>query len=161
MVNSSKRDVTLLLHNIRSEHNVGSIFRTADAAGISKIYLSGYTPTPVDRFARPTKGIAKVALGAEKSIPWEYKKSALVLLKLLKKEGFFVIALEQDARALDYKKIQLKEKSVIILGEEVSGISKKLLDLADQIAVIPMRGKKESLNVSVAAGIALFRMLGI
>ncbi len=149
----------LILPDIRSEHNVGSLFRTADAAGIAKIYLCGYTPAPTDRFGRPVKGIVKTALGAEK-MPWDKKASALTLIRTLKKEGFQIIAIEQDPRSVDYKKIRLGKKVAFILGEEVKGLPKKLLDAADVIAEIPMRGEKESLNVSVAGGIALFRILG-
>ncbi len=156
-----KRETALILHNIRSEHNVGSLFRTADAAGISKIYLCGYTPAPLDRFGRPASGIAKTALGAELSIPWEKKVSTLAIIRSLHKDGFQIIAIEQDPRAVDYKKAKLKKKTAFLLGEEVKGILKKILDAADVIAEIPMRGKKESLNVSVAGGIAIFRMLKI
>ncbi|HYC34225.1 MAG TPA: TrmH family RNA methyltransferase [Candidatus Paceibacterota bacterium] len=151
----------LLLHNIRSNHNVGSIFRTADAAGISKIYLTGYSAAPLDRFKREVKEISKTALGAEKNIPWEQCKSALTLIKNLKKDGFKIIAIEQDKRAKDYKKIKPNKKTVFVLGNEINGLEKKVLDLCDEIAEIPMKGQKESLNVSVSAGIALFRILNI
>lgn len=153
--------VVLILHNIRSNHNVGSIFRTSDATGVSKIYLTGYSATPLDRFGREVKEISKTALGAEKSIPSEQAKSVSVLIKKLKKDGFEIIAIEQDEKSIDYKKIKLGNKTAFILGNEVDGIEKKVLNLCDKIAEIPMKGKKESLNVSVSAGIVLFRMLNI
>lgn len=151
----------LILHDIRSSENVGAMFRTADAAGISKIYLTGYTPDPVDRFGRDRKDIAKSALGAEKMIAWEHVESVEILLKKLREEDFFIIAIEQDETSQDYKKIMLSGKTVFIMGNEVQGIPKEILTMCDAIAEIPMKGKKESLNVSVALGVALFRMLGI
>lgn len=151
----------LILENIRSAQNVGALFRTADAAGVSKIYLVGYTPDPVDRFLRPRSDIAKAALGAEKTIPWEHAKTISPLLKKLAKDGFQIISIEQSETSLDYKKIKTTEKVAFILGNEVDGVSKTALANSHHIAEIPMKGEKESLNVSVAGGIALFRMLGI
>ena len=149
----------LVLENIRSAQNVGALFRTADAAGISKLYLVGYTPDPVDRFDRPRSDVAKAALGAEKTIPWEHTKTISPLLKKLKKEGFQIISIEQSSTSVDYKKVKTKNTVAFILGNEVDGVSKQALVLSDVVAEIPMGGKKESLNVSVAGGIALFRML--
>jgi tRNA G18 (ribose-2'-O)-methylase SpoU len=153
--------VHLLLHDMRSVHNVGSIFRTADSAGIDKIILSGTTPAPLDRFNRPRTDIAKVALGAEKTVVWEYRKTFSPIIKKYKKENFQIIALEQADNSIDYKKVKITRPTLIILGNEPYGISKSLLKHADVIAEIPMKGKKESLNVSVAAGIFLFRLLNI
>jgi len=155
------KSVVLILHNVRSNHNVGSIFRTADAVGVNKIYLTGYSATPLDRFGREVKEISKTALGAEKSIPSEQAKSVSVLIKKLKKDGFEIIAIEQDKDSIDYKKIKLGNKTAFILGNEVDGIEKKVLNLCDKIAEIPMKGEKESLNVSVSAGVALFRILNV
>ncbi len=155
------RDCRVILHDIRSTHNVGSIFRTSDAAGISKIYISGYTPAPTDQFNRKRKDIAKTALGAEDSVLWEKVKDVKKLIFDLKKQGFQIIAVEQNKKSVDYKKVKLGEKSVIIVGNEVEGVAKNILSLCDVVAEIPMQGKKESLNVSVAFGVALFRMLGI
>ena len=150
----------LVLHNIRSVHNVGSIFRTSDAAGVSSLYLSGYTPAPIDRFGRERKDLAKVALGAEKTIPWQQTKTLAAALKKLKKEGFYIVAVEQDKRSTPLFSYKPKtEKIVLVLGNEVRGISKASLKLVDDIIEIPMKGKKESLNVSVAAGIALFSLV--
>ncbi len=164
------REIFLILHNIRSVYNVGSIFRTADAVAITMVYLTGYTPMPVDRFGRVRKDFSKVSLGAEKSIPWEARKSIRTLLKELKVSGVKIIAIEQDTNAIDYKKVNPRTKhlfgagvkartlAALIVGNEVGGISKDVLKLCDVIAEIPMRGRKESLNVSVAAGIVLFRL---
>jgi tRNA G18 (ribose-2'-O)-methylase SpoU len=156
--NSLRDEVYLILHNIRSAHNVGAIFRTADAIGVAKIYLTGYTPAPLDRFGSPRKDIAKSALGAEKVVPWEQSASPSMLVKKLKKEKVFVAGLEQSARSQDYKKFRAPGRIALILGNEVLGISKPLQALCDALVEIPMRGGKESLNVSVAAGIALFRL---
>lgn len=152
---------SLLLHNIRSTHNVGAIFRTADAVGVSKVYLSGITPAPVDRFGRTRSDIAKAALGAEKTVAWESVAGVDVpkLIKKLKKEKVKIIALEQNSVSTDYRKIKTREKNMIILGNEVGGIEKEILELCDEIAEIPMLGQKESLNVSVAAGVILYSLL--
>ena len=149
----------LIIHNIRSVVNVGAMFRTADAVGIDKIYLTGYTPTPLDRFGRKRRDLVKSALGAEEFVPWEHKKNISILITKLKKEGFYIFGLEQDEKSVDYRKIKLKNKNAFIMGTEVSGISKNVLEKCDVIAEIPMKGKKESLNVSVACGILLFRIL--
>lgn len=151
----------LILDNIRSRHNVGSIFRTADCAGISKIYLCGTTPTPLDKYGREVKEIAKTALGAEKSVEWQYAKTTLSAVKKLKKGGYQIIAVEQTRDSVDYKKVKSKFPVAFVVGNEVEGVSKSILKLCDVIAEIRMHGSKESLNVSVATGIALFRMLKI
>ena len=158
-----RRETIVVLDNIRSTFNVGSIFRTADALGISKLILCGTTPTPKDRFGREREDIAKVSLGAEKNVDWEYFAKTLWVIKKLKKEGYKIIMIEQSAKSVDYKKVKLtkKDKVAFVLGTEVEGISKALLKLADLIAEIPMLGSKESLNVSVAFGVALFRILGV
>ena len=155
-----KKEVYVLLHNIRSTHNVGSIFRTADALGITKIYLSGFTPTPIDKFGRNRKDIAKVALGAEKSLDWEYLGSPEKTIKDLKKTGVMVVGIEQAKDSVDYKKIKINQPSLFVVGNEVDGVEKNILKLCDVVAEIPMMGEKESLNVSVAFGVALFRILG-
>jgi 23S rRNA (guanosine2251-2'-O)-methyltransferase len=150
------KEVAVLLHNVRSTHNVGSIFRTADAAGVSKIFLTGYTPTPIDRFNQVRPDIAKTALGAEKFVPWEYSKSPASTLKRLRKEGWTIVGVEQDKHSQDFRKFKAKGKTLLIFGNEVLGISKSLRDACDVLIEIPMHGKKESLNVSVSAGIVLF-----
>ena len=159
---SNKRPVSgsfdLILDNIRSVHNVGSIFRTAETAGVSKLYLIGTTPTPLDRFNRKREDLAKVALGAEDLVPWEYCTNGIALIKKLKKDGYKIIALEQAPNSIDYKKAKATNKTALILGNEVDGVSKALLKLSDEIAEIPMKGEKESLNVSVAAGVMMFEL---
>lgn len=150
----------IVLDNIRSLFNVGSIFRTADAVGVEKIYLCGITPEPVDRFGRIRPQLGKVALGAEKTVAWEYNKSTANVLCDLKKQKFKIFAVELDKRSTPYFKVDIKksdlEKIVLVFGNEVDGISKNILKKADKILEIPMAGKKESLNVSVSAGIVLF-----
>jgi len=159
VIRATTKEASLLLHNVRSAHNVGAIFRTADAAGIAKIYLSGYTPTPLDRFGRARPDVAKAALGAETHLPWEQISSPATFLKKKKQEGIFTVAIEQDASAVDYRKLTVRFPVLFVLGNEVRGLSPSLRNLCDMIAEIPMYGKKESLNVSVSAGVALFRIL--
>lgn len=146
----------LLLHNIRSAHNVGSIFRTADAAGVAKLFLSGYTPRPTDRFGRVQKEIAKTALGAQNFVTWEYAKTPDAFIKKLRAEGFRIVGIEQDARARDYRSFTPKQPALFLVGNEVRGLSPALRRACDELLEIPMRGRKESLNVAVAAGIVLF-----
>jgi len=111
--------VSLILHNIRSVHNVGSIFRTADGAGVEKMYLSSITPSPVDRLGRDRSDVAKVALGAEKTVSYEMYESLEDLINELKKEGFEIVALEQSSRSVNYKKYKPEGKTALILGNEV------------------------------------------
>lgn len=155
----SMQETAVLLHNVRSAHNVGAIFRTADAAGVSHMYLTGYTPTPRDRFERAQKDIAKTALGAETYLAWEYAKSPGALLKRLQKEGWTIVGVEQDPRAKDYSLIRANRRTVFVFGNEVRGLSKSIRSMCDELIEIPMHGKKESLNVSVAVGIILFSAL--
>jgi tRNA G18 (ribose-2'-O)-methylase SpoU len=158
-----KREICLFLDNIRSVHNVGSIFRTAETLGISKIYCIGTTPRPHDRFGNKRPDFAKVALGAENNVAWEYLEEGISTLNKLKKGGAKIVALEQSPKSIDYKHVTLgsfsKNKVVIILGNEVEGVTKEILELVDVIAEIPLHGEKESLNVSVSAGIFLYRLL--
>lgn len=149
----------LILPDIRSAHNVGSIFRTADAVGVSQVYLCGYTPRPIDKFGRAQKEIAKTALGGEKTIPWVYEKSLSKVITSLKKDGFTIAAIEQSETSVDYKKFKVPEKIALIVGNEVKGLPKSVLDKCDVTIEIPMKGEKESLNVGVAAGVVLFRVL--
>ena len=140
--NHSKTNI-LILHNIRSVENVGAMFRTADAAGINKIYLTGYTSAPLDRFGRKRKDLAKSALGAEEFVAWEQQKNILALITKLKKDNFQIIGIEQDEKSTDYKRAKLKSKNAFIVGTEVTGIPKNILKNCDLIAEIPMKGKKE------------------
>ena len=157
-----KSQTILILDNIRSVQNVGAIFRTADAVGIKIIYLTGYTPTPMDRFNRIRNDITKSALGAEKTVLWEQIKNISIIINKLKNEGYFIVALEQNTQSVNYKKIKKfagKKPIALIVGNEVDGILPKTLSKADIIMEIPMYGKKESLNVSVATGIALYGIM--
>ena len=159
------REIVAIIHNVRSLHNVGSIFRTADAAGVSKIYLCGITPAPFDCLGKARPQIAKVALGAEKTMPWEAVRSPRAISKFLeklKKEGYKILAVEQSKNSIPYYKFKnqkSKIKIAVIVGNEVNGLPKNILKNADKILEIPMKGRKESLNVSVAFGIALFGLL--
>lgn len=151
--------VILIIHNVRSAYNIGSLFRTADGAGVSKIYLSGVSPFPIDRFGRARKDIAKVALGAEKTVPWEKVLWLPTRISSLKKDGYHVIALEQSPQSRDYRSIKPKGKFALIVGSETEGLPQSILRVCDEVIEIPMHGKKESLNVSVATGIALYELL--
>lgn len=146
------------LHNIRSVHNVGSIFRTADAVGIHHIYLSGYTPLPIDRFGRNRNDMNKIALGAEQSVSWSQLNNIPEDIIELKNDGAELVYVEQDNNSIPFNNFTSKNKTEIILamGEETKGFSAELLPYADTIIEIPMRGEKESLNVSVAFGIAAY-----
>ena len=183
-----------ILYNIRSLHNVGSIFRTADAAGFEKIYLCGITPSPYDIFGKPRQSLIKVSLGAEKYLKWEKigpAKLALAaritanLLKNLKKEGYEILAIEQSKNSVPYfqymrskttntsestnrfqaanlskpKSQKQKKKQALIVGNEIKGLPPSILKMADKTLEIPMFGKKESLNVSVAFGIVAFSLI--
>lgn len=150
-------DTRILLHDIRSVHNAGAIFRTADAIGATKIYLTGYTPAPLDRFGQPRQDFAKCALGSEKTVAWEQAVDPVALIKSLKAEGFTIIAVEQGKGSVDYKNVTPGEKTLVIFGNETEGVSPEILARAGVLAEIPMRGLKESLNVSVSAGIVLYR----
>ncbi len=171
-----------ILHNIRSLHNVGSIFRTADAAGIEKLYLCGITPEPVDRFGKIRPQLAKVALGAEKTVPWERCASTSRLIDKLKNPpaggGYKILAVEQSQKSIPYYKVPFIVRSydkrmALIVGNEVRGLPPAILKKCDKILEIPMRGAmvrqahhprragrgKESLNVAVAFGVVVFELL--
>ena len=146
----------IILHNIRSAHNVGSVFRTADGAGASKIYLTGYTPSPVDRFGREHKEIQKTSLGATQTVPYEVKEDIFSVLGKLKKESRQIVAVEQTEKSVDYRTFTPEEKTVFIFGNEITGIEEDVLSQTDAQIMLPMSGEKESLNISVCAGITLF-----
>ncbi len=156
MISHKKTEIHLLLNNIRSTHNVGSIFRTADAVGVKHVYISGYTPAPIDRFGRSRSDISKVSLGAENSVKWSIVDNVIIKIKELKSNKFCVVGLEQNEKSINYKKFKVKGKILLIVGNEVGGIEKEILNLCNEIIEIPMYGSKESLNVSVATGIALY-----
>jgi 23S rRNA (guanosine2251-2'-O)-methyltransferase len=152
--------IAVLLDNIRSAWNVGSILRSADGFGFRHAYLCGITPTP------DNEAVTKTSLGAEDSVPWSYHKDVVKLVKGLKAEGWKVYGLEEDPRAIPLEAedllSQVRERApilqVLIVGNEVTGIDPELLDLCDQIFYIPMRGKKKSFNVATAFGIAAYAM---
>lgn len=147
------KKINLVVPNIRSAHNVGAMFRIADAFGVDKIYLCGYTPTP------PKRKIAKVALGAEEWVNWEHIDDIKKLSDRLKQGGFNLIGLEKTDSSINVSGASLSDKLAVIVGQEVSGLDQKLLDICDKIVHIPMYGNKESLNVSVATGIALHSII--
>lgn len=146
------RSIRLVAHNIRSLWNVGSFFRTGDAFNVEKIYLTGYTGTP------PRTEISKTSLGADEWLPWEHAEDPAMVLKDLKEEGWTIAALELTPNAVDLQAYEPPEKICLLLGHEVTGVPDELLGLCDVSIQIPMLGKKESLNVAVAAGIALHRL---
>lgn len=149
----------VIIDNVRSAHNVGSIFRTSDGAGVSSVTLVGYTPAPIDRFGRIQNEIKKTSLGAVSMIPWEQKENGLEIqdrIQELKELGFTIAAVEQTKDAVSLYDFTVPDKVAYILGNEIDGVSQELLELADVAVQIPMQGKKESLNVGVTAGIVLF-----
>lgn len=152
------KEVVIILHNVRSLHNVGSVLRTADGAGVAKVYMTGYTPSPTDEMGRVRKEITKTALGAEQSVSWEHVSDISRLIAKLKKEGFSIVALEQSDDGVDYRTFHPQFPLALIAGNEVRGLSGALLEKTDASISIPMRGKKESLNVSIAVGIAIYKL---
>lgn len=144
-----EKNIVLLAHNIRSLWNVGSFFRTSDAFGVKKIYLTGYTAVP------PRREISKTAIGAEEWIEWEYQEDPQDVIKELKNDGWTIVALELTDSAQSINEYIPSDKTCLVLGHEVTGVPANILEACDATVMIPMMGKKESLNVSVAAGIAL------
>ncbi|MFZ1361007.1 MAG: TrmH family RNA methyltransferase [Candidatus Saccharimonadales bacterium] len=158
-------EIIVLAHNIRSTHNVGAFFRTCDGFGVSKIIFSGYTPYPIiegdtrlPHFAdKLTRQIHKTALGAETMVPFErYEEPPIAQLKAA---GYQIIALEQSDRSIMLNKYQTPHNVALLLGNEIDGVYPELLEQCDAIIEIPMQGQKESFNVSVAAGIALYGLM--
>lgn len=148
-----KNQFVVIAHNIRSLYNVGSIFRTCDAAGVDKLYLGGYTGGP------GTKQIEKTALGAQSTVPWEKHWQTYRLIEKLKKQGYQIVALEKTIKSTDYLKFIPKFPVALVLGNEVRGLSSQILKRCDYIVSLPMHGKKESLNVSVAFGIMAYKIM--
>ena len=161
---SQMTEIIVIAHNIRSTHNIGSIFRTCEGFGVSEIIISGYSPYPKlpndTRLphieAKLTSQIHKTALGAESMVPFEYQEKPD--LNHLKSQGFTVVGLEQDKHSIMLKNYNAPDKIALLLGEEVKGITDDLLGQCDILIEIPMFGQKESFNVSVAAGIALYAL---
>lgn len=145
----------VILDNIRSAWNVGSIFRSADGFGFTHAYVCGISPTP------DNDAVSKTSLGAEDSVPWSYHKDAVQLVRGLKKEGWKICALEEQAGARNIDRAIVNDYDVaLIVGNEISGVDPDLLKLSDEILDIPMRGDKKSFNVAVAFGIAAFALEG-
>jgi len=157
-------EIIVIAHNIRSTHNVGSIFRTAEGFGVAKIILSGYSPYPhipgdtrlPHIYEKLTSQIHKTALDAEAFVPFEYVESPP--LEELKAAGYRLVALEQEDRSINLADYEAPDKIALLIGEEVHGIEAELLVQCQDVLEIPMVGQKESFNVSVATGIALFSL---
>ncbi|MDO8566451.1 MAG: RNA methyltransferase [Candidatus Moranbacteria bacterium] len=156
--------LVLIIHNVRSAHNVGSLFRTADGVGVQEVFLTGYTPAPPKRDALyltdAEKSFKKTALGAEKYVVWQKQSPLGKIITMLKKQGYKIVALEQATRSIDYQKYVPEARVALIVGNEVHGVDAKILKQCDTIIEIPMYGEKNSLNVSVAGGIALYQIKG-
>lgn len=150
---TNSRDFYIICHNIRSLYNIGTMFRTADALGVSQLFLTGYSGQP------PRKEISKVALGAEETVAWQHFKNINYLIDKLKKQGVKIVALEIDEQAIDYKKFKPKFPLALLVGNEVSGLSTTILKKVDQTISLPMHGVKESLNVGVAMAVAGYHII--
>jgi 23S rRNA (guanosine2251-2'-O)-methyltransferase len=158
--------LVLVIHNIRSCHNVGSLLRSADGLGVNKVYLTGYTPYPAMKNdtrlphlrVKIAGQIHKTALGAEDYIDWDYREDVFEVIKKLKAAGFQILALEQAEGSVELNKYKPTGKIALIIGNEVSGVAPDILSLSDVRIEIPMLGKKESFNVTIAAGIALYSL---
>ena len=155
--------MVVVFANIRSLHNVASIFRTSDAVGATKIYLCGITPTPLDRLGRVRPPFTKVALGSEENVNWEKCKQTWRVIEKLKKDGYKILAIEQSKDSIPYYKVRgirmnSQFRIALVLCHEVRGLAESVLSRADKILEIPMSGIKESLNVSVAYGIVAFHL---
>ncbi|NTV29016.1 MAG: RNA methyltransferase [Candidatus Omnitrophica bacterium] len=142
----------VVLDNIRSLDNVGSVFRTADGIGVRKLWLCGITGYP------PQGGIAKTALGAEQSVPWEYQRSSAEVVRGLKQKGFHIVVMEQSVESIPLEKLQPCRPVCLVLGNEVDGVGEEICEQADALVEIDMLGVKNSLNVAVAFGIAAFQI---
>jgi 23S rRNA (guanosine2251-2'-O)-methyltransferase len=149
---AEKTPIIVVLDDIRSLHNIGSVFRTADAFLIEKIYLCGITAVP------PNKEIHKTALGATETVTWEYAKDVLEVIKKLKEENVAVFSIEQTENAIMLNDFGVKpnEKYALIFGNEVKGVSQEAINLSDGVIEIPQLGSKHSLNISVSAGIVIW-----
>ncbi len=158
------REIVLLVHDVRSTHNVGSLLRTAEGLGVAHVYLSGYTPFPrLDSDTRLPhlamkidRQIQKTALGAERMIPWSVEPDIAATIARLKAEGFTIAALEQTAESISLPDFQPPQKIAVVLGREVEGVAEDILALCDVALEIPMFGKKESFNVVQAAAMTLY-----
>jgi tRNA G18 (ribose-2'-O)-methylase SpoU len=158
-----EKKIYLVLHNIRSAYNVGAIFRTADGAGVEHIYLTGYTPAPPDGTriytTKPERMIIKTALGANEYVSWSQHHDFADVATELKKRSVTIVALEQGERSIDFRSYKSVGDIALVLGNEPVGIDEETLTQCEVMIDIPMHGKKKSLNVSVAAGIALYALI--
>lgn len=161
------KDLVIIAHDIRSTHNIGSLMRTAEGLGVQKLYLTGYTPYPEaledERLPhirlKLSRQIRKTALGAENSLDWEYCKDVSSVINKLKQSGYTIAALEQSPDSLNITRYKSPDKLALLLGREVEGIEQELLNLCDITLEIPMKGTKESFNVTEAATIAMYHCL--
>ncbi|MBP7114650.1 MAG: RNA methyltransferase [Candidatus Peribacteraceae bacterium] len=144
------KDIVVIAHNIRSLWNIGAVFRSADAFNVSHIHLTGYTATP------PRKEIGKTALGAEATVPWSQENDPINIITQRKKEGYTIVSLELGEGSTPLMDFRPEKPVCIILGHEILGVPPELMKLSDATVQIPMLGTKNSLNVSVAAGIAFY-----
>jgi tRNA G18 (ribose-2'-O)-methylase SpoU len=149
---SPRLPVSVLLDDIRSLHNVGSIFRTSDAVYVEKLYLCGITGTP------PRNEIRKTSLGAEESVPWSFFENPLEVTRLLKNQGYRLVALEQTNGSINYRAASYSFPLCLILGHEYRGIRDELIEACDMAIDIPMHGLKTSLNVSVSFGVVIYHI---
>lgn len=162
MENVPENKIILVLDNIRSVHNVGAMFRTAEAVGVDEILLVGITPSPIDRFGRERSDLAKSAVGAHKMVIWKQFSDTSDAVVYLQEMGTDIVSLEFNNTSVDYKYIPTPDGLVpfaLVVGNENVGVSDAWLGASDMVCHIPMAGGKESLNVSTACGIALFRIL--
>ena len=149
----------VVLDNVRSIFNVGSVFRTADALGAEKIYLCGLTPSPLDKLGRIRPKFVKTSLGSESSVPFEKQVSTARVLGGLKKSGYKILAIEQDKNSIPYYRFKPRnDKYALVVGHEVRGLSPVVLGRADKILEIPMAGMKESLNVAIAFSVVAYQL---
>lgn len=160
------REICLIIHNVRSCHNVGSLLRTAEGMGVASVFMTGYTPYPKLKndprlphlATKIDHRIHKTALGAESLLHWEYIQDIKVALRRLKKDGFELVAIEQDGKSQDLTSFKFPNKVALVVGNEVEGIEESILSQVDKIVEIPMFGKKESYNVAQAAAMALYQI---
>ncbi len=148
-------ELHIIAHDIRSAQNVGSLLRTCDSLGVAKLWLTGYTPEP----SHPR--VAKTALGAQSSVEWEKAMDVTKVIEDLKRQGFRIVGLELDERSIELAEYRAPGKVALLLGNEVEGIPKSLRDACDDIVSMQQKGKKESMNVAVAAGIAVYTLLHV
>jgi len=152
--NRDRFPVAVVLENIRSLYNVGAMFRTSDGAGIEKLYICGYTARP------PRKEIDKTALGSTESVPWEWRQSSLEVIRELREKGYQIVALEHTDRSVPHDGADYRYPLCLVMGNEVEGVSQEAVELCDMAIEIPMHGVKQSLNVAVAYGVAVYGIIG-